>query len=149
MNNGTDIPVELLRNGKSFISLGMHGKSMEPLLHEGESLVLIKPLDGPLKIGDLPLRLRKNGQYVLHRLVDEDDTYYYTRGDNCTKKERFLKKRIIGVVTDIYRNGKWFPVTDRRYLAYVWVWMHSFPIRSLWYRLRSRIQESDTHGSSR
>ncbi len=137
MNEERESPAELLGNGKSFISLGMRGRSMEPLLHEGKSFVIIRPLSGKLKIGDLPLRLRYNGRYVLHRLVDEDEMYYYTRGDNCVKKERFLKKRIIGVVTEINRNGTWFPVTDRRYRAYVWLWMHSFPLRFLWYGLRN------------
>ncbi len=146
MNNEADDPAELLKSGKSFVSLSMRGHSMEPLLHEGKSYVVIRPLESPLKKGDITLRLRKNGKYVLHRLVDEDDTYYYTRGDNCIKKERFLKKRIIGVVTEIYRDGKWFPVTDRRYRAYVWVWMHSFPLRMIWYRLREGL--SEIHGSS-
>ncbi len=132
--------VHLLRSGHTVVS-DTHGHSMEPLLKEGRTKVAIKPLDRKPEIGDIVLWWRWDGVYMLHRMVDEDEERYILRGDNTIKTNRALKRRVIGIVTDIYRNGRWFPVTDKRYLLYVRIWMKLFPLRRCWMRFRHNISK--------
>ncbi len=130
---------EILLGGKTVAS-GTCGKSMEPLLHEGKTKVLISPLESEPELGDIVLWHRKDGRYVLHRVIGESEKHYLLRGDNCIRVDHAVKRRVIGVVTDIYRNGRWFPVTDRRYLAYVRIWSAIFPLRKMCVSLRDKIK---------
>ena len=51
------------------------GTSMLPMLRPGIDSVVLRPLPEKLKKYDLPLYQRKNGQYVLHRVICAEDTY--------------------------------------------------------------------------
>lgn len=82
------------------------GNSMAPLIRPRDLLV-IKKVTAPLKQYDIPLYKRKSGQYVLHRIVGEDKEGFITCGDNRTTLEYGVKKeQIIGVLTDIIRDGR-------------------------------------------
>lgn len=111
-----------------------HGISMKPMLKGGrDEIILIKP-EFPLNKYDLPLYLRANGMVVLHRIVDikkTDGKYeYIMRGDNTwTLEHGIYEENIVAVVSRFRRNGKWFSVTDRRYLSYVKFWDATFSLR--------------------
>lgn len=133
----TDIAEEL-RAGR-VISTETHGISMKPLLVEGKTLVVIEPLRRALSVGELPVFLRSDGKYVIHRVIGMDEKNYYTRGDNCLNFETVPKEQMLGVVVEIYRNGRILRVTDRRYRAYVALWRALTPLRLGWKRLRVKL----------
>lgn len=135
-----------LQAGRSVISF-TSGVSMEPLLHDkrkkNATHVLIIPVTGKCKIGDMPLVFMNDGKYILHRIikVDEKDgkTFYQTRGDNCIGSEYVPQDSILGVVSEIYYKNKTVKVTDKSYIQYVKIWMRAYPIRKVWMRGRMSI----------
>ena len=112
------------------------GRSMEPLLKEGKTYVVIEPLKEELQIGDLPIYQRPDGIYIIHRLVGKEGDCCLTRGDNCLSCERVPKKYFLGIVTEIQKNGTVIRVTDEGYQRYVRIWQKLWPLRRQVYRLR-------------
>ena len=103
------------------------GDSMSPLIRENDLLV-IEPVKEPLEVGDIPLYKRDSGQYVLHRIVKIKNGKYTMKGDNRDFIEKGITDRhIIGVLTQIVRSGKTFPVeTPEEYaLRTTMVWLVS------------------------
>lgn len=127
MSNLSNTKKELAA-GKTVITY-TKGVSMQPLLYEGKTSVVIKPLSRPLKKGDLPLYILADNRYVLHRIIKIEGNMVYTRGDNCISCEKVPMERIIGIVTEIYRKGRTIKVTDRGYQCYVFFWNLIYPIR--------------------
>lgn len=117
-----------LRAGRPVIAQTV-GDSMQPLLYQGQTQIVLLPLSGPLKRGDLPLYQRPNGKYVLHRVVQVKDGAYYTRGDNRYGREQVEPDWMLGVVSEIVRGGKTVRVTDFGYRCYVWFWLATYPLR--------------------
>lgn len=121
------------------VLLHTKGVSMQPLLFEGKTRVLVIRANLPLGENDLALFRRKNGQIVLHRIIRVDGDIYYIRGDNCIELEKVAGEDILGVVMEIHRKGKIFPVTNRWYLLYVHVWNVIYPMRRVYYRFRGSL----------
>ena len=140
-----------LKNG-NFIIISTSGVSMEPLLHDKKkknaTQVLIRPLSDRPKTGDLPIFIRNDGKYVIHRIIKEitDENsgvkMYYTRGDNCIGYEKVPPAAILGTVEEIYRRGRTIKAADRGYRMYVSIWNTIFPIRRVWYKLRIYIHKA-------
>ena len=143
------IEQELLA-GKTIL-MNTRGGSMRPLLREGKTQVLISPLQGPLKIGDLPLVRLKPGLYRLHRLVASEGELLYTLGDHCTEAETVTADQVLGVVTEICRGSRKIDLNGPGYRLYRWVWLHTQASRILLLRLRRRlvrlIKGGQTYGS--
>lgn len=89
-------------NGHSFFQTV--GDSMEPLLHNRKSTVVIETKKTPLKKYDVALYHRPTGEYVLHRVLKVLDGAYLICGDNRTWVETVPEEWIIGVMTDYYPN---------------------------------------------
>lgn len=70
----TPLMLECLDKGQEIV-LTVTGNSMSPFLRHGrDKVVLAKPADPTaLRVGDVPLYRRENGQLVLHRIVERDD----------------------------------------------------------------------------
>ncbi|MEE1017120.1 MAG: S24/S26 family peptidase [Ruminococcus sp.] len=95
------------------------GDSMYPLI-KPRDLLVIKKITAPLKKNDIPLYKRDSGQYVLHRIVKIKNGEYYICGDNRAFIERGITDRhIIGVLTDIVREGRTIPVNSPEFKSYV------------------------------
>lgn len=124
-------------SGKPVVSLTV-GDSMEPLLHDRSTRVVIRRADRPLRPGELPLYRRPNGQFIMHRIIRADADHYYTRGDNRAGLETVPKAWVLGVVTEIYRGDRHFAVTHPAYRAYVAVWGLLYPLRWAVYKCRER-----------
>lgn len=122
-----------LSAGKS-VCFSPKGTSMLPMLRQGIDTVTLSPLPDKLKKYDLPLYQRKNGQYVLHRIVKADDTYTCI-GDNQFQLETGLTHdQMIGVVTAFSRGKREWKVTHPLYRLYCRFWHISRPLRHLWRR---------------
>ncbi len=127
---------EELKSGKT-VTYFTVGVSMRPLLAERKTHVMIAPLENAAKNGDILLYVRKNGALVLHRLMKQDESFYYMRGDNTYGLERIEKAQAFGVVTHIYRKGKTFDVQNKAYRAYVVLWRALYPCRWLLFKAKA------------
>ena len=128
---------EALNNDKTF-TIPITGTSMLPLLVQGRDTVTLKKCDAPLKKGDLPLYRRKDGAFVLHRVIKVNSDNSYTMcGDNQFLKEKGIEhSQIIGVVTEIKRKDKTFSVEDKKYQLYVKLGLLLLNIRYPYKRFR-------------
>ena len=94
------------------------GDSMYPFI-KPRDLLVIEKIKSPLKKYDVPLYKRDTGQYVLHRIVKIKNGEYYICGDNRAHLERGIEDRhIIGLLTEIVRDGKTVSVYSSKYRFY-------------------------------
>ena len=113
------------------------GYSMWPMLRDRRDRVVIRSVDGQrLARHELPLYVRPDGTYVLHRILARRDGYYVIRGDNTFVRERVPQEWVIGYVTEFYRGDRHVTVDSRAYRAYVVLWRLIFPLRLAWHFLR-------------
>ena len=114
------------------VSFFPNGVSMLPMLRQGQDSVVLSPAPERLKKYDLPLYLRDNGQYVLHRVVSVGEGYTCV-GDNQFLLEPGVEHRqVIALVTAFTRDGRRVEVTDLRYQIYCRFWCASRPLRHFW-----------------
>ena len=108
------------------------GTSMNPLLYQNRDFVKIQKPTLPLKKGDIPLYRRKDGAFVLHRVVDiKENGEYVMCGDNQFEIERGIKReQIIGYVSVIYRGDKGISISSPLYRLYVFLWT-KMPLRKI------------------
>lgn len=125
---------ESLAEGKT-VRFSPKGDSMKPMLRQGKDSVVLSSVPERLKKYDLPLYQRKDGKYVLHRIVAVGDTYTCL-GDNQLKQESGLEHaQMIALVTGFYRGKKYHSVHEPLYWLYCRLW---YPVRRL-YRFCKRI----------
>ncbi len=136
-----DIMVEKLNNGGT-VTFTPNGNSMYPMLRDGKDVVVLSKPTGRLHLFDLPLYKRKNGGYVLHRVVDFDsDGAYVMCGDNQFRKEHGIyDEDIYGVVTSFMRKGKAYTNHSLRYRLYLNVWYYTRFFRHIFMFIKRRIQ---------
>lgn len=122
------------------VRFGPKGVSMLPMLRQGIDTVELGKLPERLKKFDLPLYQRRDGHYVLHRIVRVGDTYTCI-GDNQFRLEKGLThQQMIGVVTAFYRGEKRWEVTAWQYWLYCRVWHYSRPLRRIWRGAKARVR---------
>lgn len=118
MTNRT-IEQELARHGRSFFQTV--GDSMEPLLHNRKSTVVIEKKSAPLKRYDVALYHRPSGEYVLHRVIKVLDGKYIICGDNRIWREYVPEEWVIGVMAGYYEGEEntYISCDSRCYRAYL------------------------------
>jgi len=100
------------------------GKSMLPLIREGEDSVVLSSSQD-FKKGDIVLYRRQNGMFVIHRIVKISDTISMC-GDNQFRLENgILPSQILAKIEAIYKNEKLLTFDNKKYISYVWL----LPIR--------------------
>ncbi len=105
---------EQVENGGCFY-LVPKGKSMLPTIKEGIDTVVLERATS-LKRGDILLYRRKNGQYVLHRLVKIKNGNLTMCGDAQLDFEfNITEDDIIAMVTEIIRNGKSTKISSTKF----------------------------------
>ena len=88
------------------VTFSPRGTSMLPFLKEGRDTITLKAPPARLKKYDIPFYQRKDGQYILHRVVRVGKTYTCV-GDNQFALEKGVEhSQIIGVCTAVQRKGK-------------------------------------------
>lgn len=111
------------------------GASMRPLLRTHKDIVVIVKAKHPLSAGDVPLYKKKGVEkLILHRIIGvKEDGTYITRGDNTYHKEYIPQSDVVGVMTAIYRGGKYIDcATSKRYKIYVKFNKFFYPLRWIW-----------------
>ncbi|MDO4563085.1 MAG: S24/S26 family peptidase [Clostridia bacterium] len=107
-----------LAENKPF-ALFHRGTSMLPTLREGRDTVI---LARPDKIGkyDIVLYRRKNGKFVLHRIVKRKGGQYVLRGDNQFENEYGITKdMVIARAIGYFKGGKYISCSSVRELLRV------------------------------
>jgi len=122
------------------VTFSPRGTSMLPLLKGGRDTVTLISPTGKLKKYDIPLYQRKNGQYVLHRVVRVGDTYTCI-GDNQFVYEKGIEQgQIIGVCSSFVRKGRKISADAPSHRLYAIFWHYSrFPRRvalAIWRRIK-------------
>lgn len=137
------------------------GISMQPLIRAGKDMIVIyrKPTER-LKRCDMPVFKRRNGEYVIHRVLRVHNDGYDICGDNqCFIERNVQDSQIVGIVGQIVRDNKRIMVrTDAEhqslplwYTIYVHLWCDLFYLRAtlVWieYKLiaiRRRLQSANS-----
>lgn len=125
---------ERLEQGQK-VHFSPRGTSMLPMLRQGRDTVILSPLpQRKLKKFELPLYQRRDGQYVVHRIVKAGEQYTCI-GDNQLQLEPGLaQEQMIALVTGFTRGGKEHSVEELTYRIYCRFWHYTRPIRSVWRR---------------
>ena len=111
------------------IQIPITGTSMLPLLVQGRDSVILSPAS-QLKVNDIIFYKRDDGHFVLHRIIGNDDKGYILCGDNQWVKEYGITpKHIIGVVTEIIRDGVNININDKEYIKYCNRWAMTMAFR--------------------
>lgn len=124
---------ELLSAGQS-VRFSPKGISMLPMLREGKDSVVLMPLPDSLKRYDIPLYLRQDGTYVLHRIVELGDTFTCLGDNQFVTETGVTREQMIGVVTGFYRDGRYHSVESLPYRMYRCLWYRSRRLRHFWRR---------------
>ena len=114
------------------------GPSMQPLLRmHRDAAVLVAPVF-PLRKYDVILYRRKNGQYVLHRIIAVKEDGYVLCGDAQWRKEYpVTDDMVIGVMQGYFKDETYHACTSFGYRAYS-VFRCAFrPLRALCFYVRS------------
>ena len=119
------IEKELRENHHAFFQTV--GFSMEPMLHQRKSTVVLKTPENAaaLSVGDVVLFHRADDCYVLHRIVRvkeiDGKRLYIIRGDNCTYDDLVCPEQILGVMEGFYADERnvFTPADDLTYQGYV------------------------------
>ena len=115
------------------------GISMLPMLRPGTDSVELSAPSPKLKKYDLPLYQRKDGSFVLHRVVKVKETYCCV-GDNQFRLETGLEhEQIIALVTAFYRADQRHSVREPGYRLYCRLWHAYRRLRLLWLRVKRKL----------
>ncbi len=143
--------LECLEQGQEVV-LTVTGNSMFPFLcHCRDQVVLVKVDGSTLQPGDVPLYRRRDGQFVLHRVVVRDDGQeryiigeraplpsvdaggrlrYTMLGDAQTVLEHGIgADQILAKATAFHRKGKVWACDSAAYQQYVHRWHRLLPWR--------------------
>jgi len=93
------------------------GISMLPMLEQKRDTVVLSSIKEKPKKYDVVL-YKVGNSYVLHRIIGVKNGYYIICGDNCIKKEIIQSDKIIAKAIGFYKNGKYIPCNDEKYLKY-------------------------------
>lgn len=118
------------------------GFSMEPMLHQRKSTVVLKAPEDPaaLSVGDVVLFHREDDHYVLHRIVrigeKDGSPLYVIRGDNCLYDDLVRPEQILGVMEGFFADERnvYVPADDQTYQSYV---KRILKRNLLWLRIKS------------
>lgn len=117
------------------------GTSMQPLFKSERDRVLLElPKTLPQK-GDIILYQRRNGRYVLHRIVAVRQDICFCCGDNQWQKEQVGFDQVIAVVTGFVRKDKQYTLREKGYRLYVKFWVATRPLRRPLFAVRKLLSK--------
>lgn len=126
------VPVirDLLNQGKK-VPLVITGNSMVPFLVHQRDEILISAPDGGWKKGEMAFFQRKDGHYVMHRIVkvtSEGECFFV--GDGQTMIEGpIAPEQVFGKIVSVKRKGKWIGPGHFWWEFFEHVWINVIPFR--------------------
>ena len=140
----TYMPVlrELLAQGQS-VSLTVTGESMSPFLRHGRDQIRLAAVTAPPQRGDMVFFRRRNGQYIMHRVLRRmPDGNYAIIGDGQQQVESpITAEQIFAVVTQVCRKGVWLGPENFWWRFFAGPWLTLLPLRPLLRRMARFIPE--------
>ena len=129
----------LLKEGVE-LPLVISGGSMLPFLAPGRDSVMLKEPDRPLKRGDIVFYRRRNGAYILHRLLRVRGDSCWMVGDAQTIIEGPLDRScIFAYVTRVHRKGKVEKPGTFWWNFFEHTWLAMLPMRHVIMRAYGRL----------
>lgn len=120
---------QTLSEGKTF-QFYPRGTSMEPFINQGQDQVVISALPERLKKYQVILYKRRDGRFVLHRIVKITSKGYTMRGDNQFLDEPEVQKnQMIGMVSAVIRNGREMDMKAFRTIISACFWVETVKLR--------------------
>lgn len=118
----------MLQSGHS-VTMRAKGNSMFPFIRsERDSVVLQRRQE--ITVGSIVLARLQNGSYVLHRVYRLEKEAVVLMGDgNLYARECCHRNEVVGVVTQIIRDGQQVDCTSRKERFKAWVWRKLLPVR--------------------
>lgn len=99
-----------LEQGKK-VKIAVRGNSMNPVLNDGDIVILEKGQQLPIEKGDIILA-KYEGKYVLHRVVWISSDFFYLAGDgNKLQVEKVRKGNAIARVSSAFRGELYLPLS--------------------------------------
>ena len=115
------------------VTFTANGTSMLPWIRNGQDRVTLCSLPDNLRPGDVVFYRRKNGDFVLHRLISRNNGAFAFCDDNQFRIERGIKKSdMIGVLSGLERGGSIYDLSSGKYAVY----RAFLPCRRLFLRVR-------------
>ena len=127
---------EIIRLNGKYVGPTM-GVSMLPMLKEGRDTIVVSAKTERLKRLDVAL-YKRDGKYILHRVLQPIDGGYIIRGDNCYEDENIPEDAVFGVLTEFFQKDKHTFVDDKKYLKYVKKRLKSYPIRKFFHTINRK-----------
>ena len=120
---------EILRKKGRVVTTAV-GISMLPCIQPQKDILVLEKSDR-INVLDVVLFRRKNGSYVLHRVLDIQPEGYVLCGDSQYKKEYGVEnEQILGILKGFYRGEKYIDCEKNRwYKMYVNIWCSSLILR--------------------
>ena len=133
---------ELLAQGQS-VSLTVTGESMSPFLRHGRDQIRLAAVTVPPQRGDMVFFRRRNGQYIMHRVLRRmPDGNYAIVGDGQQQVESpIAPEQIFAVVTQVCRKGVWLGPESFWWRFFAGPWLTLLPLRPLLRRMARWIPE--------
>lgn len=122
------------------VRITVSGSSMYPLFRDKkDSVILQKSKD--YKKGDIPLYIRQDGRYVLHRIISESDEGFIMCGDNQMIKEYPVRKsQLIAKTVGFYRGDRYTSTRAIWYRFYSFLWTNLYSCRPFMAKIIRGIQ---------
>ena len=133
---------ELLAQGQS-VSLTVTGESMSPFLRHGRDQIRLAAVTAPPQRGDMVFFRRRNGQYIMHRVLRRmPDGNYAIIGDGQQQVESpIAPEQIFAVVIQVCRKGVWLGPESFWWRFFAGPWLTLLPLRPLLRRMARFIPE--------
>jgi len=98
------------RGGRFRFRARTRGISMQPLIHQGDTILVEVVRPSQLGLGDLVLYRWPKGPYIVHRLIKKeksaDKVVLVTQGDNHSGQDiPFNEEQAVGRVLEVQRDG--------------------------------------------
>ena len=122
---------EMLADGRG-VRMTVTGNSMYPLLRDRRDSVLLVQKEKPKKY-DIALFVRKNGEAVLHRIIQIRRGCFTMLGDNQYEKEGPIEpSQVVAIVQGFYRDNQFISCQTWWYRLYRFLWSRAGGLRKLW-----------------
>lgn len=117
---GTRLPVRLT----------LDGVSMQPLIRKNRDVVIMLPLERPVKRGDIVLFRRGDGRYAAHRVMRAFSGGVQTIGDACRQPDPWMRAdEVLGLAVCLRRGRLTLRLDSAFCRAFGRAWMAVRPFR--------------------